>query len=160
MRHRARNRAFIGAQFIAILLLQSYFLLPLYRQAFVPQGFAVKCLHDHQLCGCAPSRIAEKSCCCFRDTPSCCKPDNHNDDEHSQSAQTRERAPHSLINAPCGGYSGFSLLSPDNLTFLHADNLATSISFERETHPRPRDLSCISQAPEPPDPPPRLVTTT
>ncbi|MBI5655660.1 MAG: hypothetical protein HZC44_02080 [Geobacter sp.] len=149
----------MGAQFIAILLLQGYFLLPLYRHAFVSQGFAVKCLHDHQLCGCAPSRIVDKTCCCFRDAPSCCKPDSLDDDEHSPTAQPRGKVPHSLSSIPCGGSTNFSIASLDKLEFLHTDRIAQPVAFERATHPLAPDRRCISPAPEPPDPPPRLVTT-
>ena len=141
---------------MAILLLQSYFLLPLYRQAIVPQGFAVKCLHDHQLCGCAPSRVADKSCCCFRDAPSCCKPDSHDDDTHSPASKPGDH--HSLSSIPCGGSTDFSTVSPEKLTFLHADRIPQPVAFERATHPLAPDRSWISHAPEPPDPPPRLAT--
>ena len=143
-------------QLLAIALLQSHFLAPVYRQMFLSQGSTPKeCHQDHRLCGCSPERVATKSCCCFRVTPSCCLSEQK--DEECQSAQTGERHTRQKVtNSPCGSETVSAALSLDKLKFIFP---GYSISTSQETSANSFPILTV-EVPErflePPDPPPRL----
>lgn len=158
---RCKTRVSTAAivQFVAIMILQSYFLLPLYRQLHLDHNTAIVCQHDHTLCGCSPARIASKSCCCFRTAPSCCqsKPrkETHDARVHDTSHDT-----HAVSTAPCGGDSEPGVVSPETLKFISQSAAFLPISFTSIAYGQATETRVPGRSLEPPDPPPRHASAS
>jgi len=59
--------------FLALLLILASPLLPAMARILEAHHVDGECRGDHRLCGCAPARIANNTCCCAKPaTPSCC----------------------------------------------------------------------------------------
>jgi hypothetical protein len=149
----------ISIQLLAIILMQVPLLLPLVDKVFSLHPRGAACYRNHQLCGCAPDRIANHTCCCSRNVDrsrmtadlamedgadSCCR--------HGQRPKVR----HSMEMAPCGAASPLFVSSIEDCLYLqYAGDLASSVSrdisfFECPGSPGIRYF-------DPPDPPPKLI---
>jgi len=158
---RSKTRVSIAAivQFVAIMILQSYFLLPLYRQLRLHHNTAGVCQNDHALCGCSPARIESKSCCCFRTVPSCCQSEHRKETNNARAHDTSHYT-HAVSNAPCGSDTEPGMVSPETLKFISQSAAflpisITSIAYGPATETRVPDRSL-----EPPDPPPRRASAS
>jgi len=137
---------------MAILLLQYY---PIASHLGVKRAHP-QCNGNHRQCGCAPERIASRTCCCFNHKPACCDKDQHHDEE---SIANKEKKPSSryFSTAPCGGSPKFITASLDKIKFMRQElpklvPVVLSVCFtasEQETF--------RNRFGEPPDHPPKLV---
>jgi len=154
---RYRTRSHVGAivQLLAIVVLQSYFWAPVYRQMFLSKGTVKQCHRDHQMCGCSPERVATKTCCCLRVVPSCCL------SEHKQegdiTVQSREASPiQKISNSPCGSETFSAAISLDKLKFVFPDCFILSSQKPSANSFPILTVEVPERFLEPPDPPPRL----
>ena len=121
-RYRTRRHAGAIFQLLVLVVLQSYFLAPVYRQMYLSPHPSKTCHQDHRLCGCAPERIATKTCCCFRSVASCCLTETQ--DEECQTAPAGESTGrHELTSSPCGSENVSAALSLDKLKFIFPASL-------------------------------------
>lgn len=146
-------------QFVAIVILQSYFLLPLYRQLRLGHNTAIVCQRDHTLCGCSPSRIASKSCCCFRTAPSCCQ-SKPRKETNGAGAHDTSHYTHAVSTAPCGSDTEPGVISPETLKFISQSAAFLPISFTSIAYGPATETRVPDRSLEPPDPPPRRASAS
>ncbi|TAL15673.1 hypothetical protein EPN96_11895 [bacterium] len=131
---------------------------------FQPPGKAVNsgshsavCMGNHELCGCAPERVAAKTCCCYRqEEPSCCDSGQHESDE--KSGQDRDSSLPGFYAAPCGDRAGFidsSQGKPD--LFLPVVSRAETGEWRVLSYSTHSETPA-GRYPEPPDPPPKVAS--
>jgi hypothetical protein len=137
---------------LALMQISVVFSSPGETAGAVP-GSAV-CMGNHELCGCAPERVAAKTCCCFQEEPSCCDSGQHESDENS--GQGRDGGLPGLYAAPCGERTGFLDSSQGK-----PDLLPPVVSPDKTSPWRVLCYLSFSETPlerylEPPDPPPKV----
>lgn len=145
--------ACVAIQLIALLMLQGYFLAPVFLK-MAKSSAGGTCFGNHRLCGCSPERIANKTCCCSRAIPSCCM---HEDEAGSPSDSAPDTGGAVVQNSPCGLFSDSGMLSLDKLKFL-----ASAPTPAKGALTAPRRFPLYSEKLEdrlcePPDPPPHIV---
>ncbi len=149
----------VSIQLLAIILLQLPTILPLLSKAFSFHPRGSVCYHDHRLCGCSPERIANRTCCCFRNAelpPMTVDRGQENDDDscchHGQRTSTR----HLLTMMPCGAASPLFMASVQDYLFVHnAGEMSSPVAlnllfFDSPGTPRQGYFA-------PPVPPPRML---
>lgn len=144
-------------QLLAVAILQSYFLLPVWRQLMPSHASTAVCRGDHRLCGCSPERVAARTCCCLR-PPSCNCQDHalpeREDPDRTDTADTRP----ALRSAPCGSMTEYAFVSLEKLKFIIPPLPSPPVMVsEKVVYPAPV-FGAPDQFREPPDPPPRALT--
>ena len=106
-----RPAAFL--QLVALLLILASPLLPAVARTLASHHGSGECRGDHRLCGCAPARIANNTCCCSATAkPSCCVVSGQGEsDDHP----TPEEDPltRMLSTLPCGDGEPATLVAGD-----------------------------------------------
>ena len=152
-RHGSAKGACVAIQLIALLMLQGYFLAPVFLK--MAKSFAGgRCFGNHRLCGCAPERIANKTCCCFGAVHSCCMLEKDAGSSDETAADTGGAA---LQNSPCGLFSDSGMLSLDNVKFLASAAAPTTVAAAAPDRFPPFSGKRVDRPLEPPDPPPRII---
>lgn len=153
-RSKTCGSAVVIVQLVALLILQSYFLLPLYRQFFHAQSRPAVCQHDHKLCGCSPARIAAKSCCCSQAVPSCCLTKYQQEEQGDSRVHEDSEVLCSVSTAPCGDTESV-VVSPENLKFISQTSIYPLNPFSSPAYGPAASSILPDRSPAPPVPPPR-----
>jgi hypothetical protein len=159
-------------QIVMLLLLQFSAVAPGLARSLQHRETVSHCTGDHEKCGCAPERVASRSCCCFlnhragadqndktskSEKLSCCNKlvsqsievaSEHNDD----------RSVPAISSIPCGSDPRFAASAAENIKFLHPgllrDTPVLSLNQPYLTH----HDSYSSRVLEPPEHPPKLIS--
>ena len=140
-------------QVVAILLLPWHQLAPQLGRERAP----LVCSGDHQLCGCSPERVAAHTCCCSQQQPACCASQAHPGKDRLAKGEGKPASP-SLSIAPCGDAAKFTVTSLDQLKFVPAAAWPVIAVRYTQVFPSPFGATVASRFPEPPDPPPQLLS--
>jgi len=117
--HRPSRLPYSGSGFaaflplLALLIILASPLLPAMARILEVHHTDGGCRGDHRLCGCAPARIANNTCCCARpSTPSCCaiSGQKKNADQPVSEEGRRVRI---LSTLPCGDGEPATLAAGD-----------------------------------------------
>lgn len=155
-RHGVVKTICIAVQLMALLLVQGYFLTPALLKLAKPAVAGKICSGNHQLCGCPPDRIANKTCCCFRTTHPCC----HSSEETGATVgNDAHNGDVSLRTTPCGLFTDTGLLSLDNNEFIVAEPLPAQIASPALSIFAPFSGLREGRPGDPPDLPPHIDVT-
>lgn len=139
-------------QLAAILLLQYYPLASHLSQTTTQPH----CMGNHAQCGCAPERIASRTCCCYQQRPGVGDADRHHDGERVSRHENDPAIP-ALCAAPCGSSPKFVTASLEKLKFLCIGALLQiPAAYALVLSPAPLE-TVAGRFSEPPDPPPKLA---
>lgn len=113
----------VSVQLLAIILLQLPTFAPLLVKAFSFHPRGSVCYHDHRLCGCSPDRIANRTCCCFRNAESSAvtvdRGQEYDDDSCCHHEQHTSTPRHLLTMMPCGAASPLFMAFVQDYLFVH-----------------------------------------
>ena len=148
-------------QLMTVVLLQLSMVLPSLARAFVVNHDAPRCRGDHRLCGCAPERVASRTCCCFKsrlvvDEPETTMAHEHHAGHGDDAQRDDDGSIPYLCAAPCGSSPEFISVSLENMKFIRPPLLlpvpsTASFSYLIAQPALPRDCAI-----DPPDPPPKI----
>jgi hypothetical protein len=158
MRKRQLQRKMVfaaGVQLLALLVLQSYFLVPLCSQFLVSAPHGASCQHDHRLCGCSPERSASRTCCCFQSKPKCCQGKETPAAEALAKPDQRPGRP-ILCAIPCGSQPKLVLTSLQEIKFLQFASVPLTAQVSVTNYPALVPGTSPRRFLDPPDPPPKI----
>jgi len=142
-------------QLLAMLSLHLMIFLPLISHTLAARPKAGGCFHDHSLCGCAPERIASRTCCCAQSVSSCCMAAENGDmEENDKHPRAEKSGRHYVKMPPCGGASPLFTASAQDCAYLpftshglagpgcdalpfFEDPLSVRVRFDPPPHPPP-----------------------
>jgi hypothetical protein len=153
----------VALQIAALVMLLCSPHLPLLARALALHAQPGRCAMDHRLCGCAPERIASRTCCCFRNgmpgeppvKPGSCdlRAKVH---EHSDLDDGTPPASHRLSCLPCGqDPQMISQVAPE-MKYMRTTWASLPVLKSGPHNTPPRWDSYLSPSLEPPVPPPKI----
>jgi hypothetical protein len=153
----------IALQIAAMVMLLCTPHLPLLARGLAVPAQPGRCAMDHRLCGCAPERIASRTCCCFRNMksaetsgkPGFCdlraKVHEHPDlDNDTPPASPR------LISLPCGKDPQTISQVTSEMKYLRSARAPLPTDRSALRNPLLRRDSYLGPSLEPPVPPPKI----
>jgi hypothetical protein len=156
----------VAVQVLALTLMQLSGAVSVLRSGLGHAGpRVIGCAGDHDECGCAPERIASRTCCCFQkgfqEVPSCCE---SSDREDAQTAAHEDcvakagddRSTPGWYVAPCGGGAKFLEPSPEVFDFCVPPRALVALKGSFPVILPPRAEAPFTRFLEPPDPPPKV----
>lgn len=156
-----KRRAVAVVQVVALLLLQVYSVLPVFGHFVSPVSHGPVCRGDHRLCGCPLERIANRTCCCFKSSEMAMNMMDHHMNDHkmdSMSKSEMNRLPR-FVCPPCGNQLSFVSANLEKIKFLRLSATPEGPDFPLALNQPISGELFESISKEPPDPPPKAVTS-
>jgi hypothetical protein len=151
-------------QLAILLLVQFYAVAPGLARSLHHHASVGQCSGDHVKCGCAPERIASRTCCCFQSkradsaAKDCCKKPAAAAGSHLDKGGDLDRSIPVFASIPCGGDPAFSPTAAESVKFLKPYLVhAPSVHVFTGQYFSPYH-SLMSRYIDPPEPPPQLST--
>jgi hypothetical protein len=159
---RSRRKVGVALQITAMVMLLCTPHLPLLAHSLDARLQPGHCAMDHRICGCAPERIATRTCCCFRNMkhaaasvkPGFC----HLAKAHAEPDTDNDTPPasHKLSSLPCGSKPQMISQVTSEMKYLRSIRVPLPM-YRSAPHniPSGRD-SYLSPSLEPLVPPPKI----
>jgi hypothetical protein len=144
-------------QVTALLLLQLYPVLPVFGHFAYPVRHGAVCRMDHHLCGCSLERIANHTCCCFRSIEILRSMLKQQEMKSTPNPGTK-RAPRFILPT-CGDEPDFISAPLGKIKFLRFAAGPERPDFLLIIYRPVCGNTFRSRSSEPPDPPPKFITT-
>lgn len=145
-------------QVTALLLLQVYSVLPVFGHFVAPVSHGAVCRGDHRLCGCPLERIANRTCCCFKSSAMVMgMVEGHHKMESLPKSEANRWA--RFVCPPCGNQPDFVSVSLENIKFLRFAAISEGPDFFWIPNLRGSGDTFRTRSTEPPDPPPKFITS-
>ncbi len=157
-----RRKVGVALQGAAMVMLLCAPHLPLLVRALAVHGQAGRCAMDHLLCGCAPERIASRTCCCFQSMkhsattvkPGCCDLPAMAHEEANLDNDAPPGSPR-LESLPCGQDPRMVSQVTSEVKYLRSARAPLPAYKSAPYKTTPHRDSYLSPSLEPPDPPPK-----
>lgn len=166
MRHESghgKRKIGVALQIAAMVMLLCTPHLPLLGRALAVHAHPGRCAMDHRICGCAPERIASRTCCCFRNgkraetsvKPGCC---DLQAGAHEQSDLDDDTPPvyPRLSSLPCGQEPQMISPATGEMKYLRAARAPLPTHRSAPHINPPCEDSYLSPSLKPPVPPPKI----
>jgi hypothetical protein len=171
-------------QIVLLLMMQAVTVAPGLARSLQLHKTIAHCTGDHVQCGCAPARVASRTCCCFQNQraqqaarpaiPSCCKktgsialpsslaaqpaPESTqlvaDDTEHENAL---DRTAQIISSLPCGSDERIITAASDGLKFIRPNQLRFVAAAPLPQSYSARQIVLLSRPLEPPDQPPKIT---
>jgi hypothetical protein len=144
-------------QVTALMLLQLYSIFPAFGHFVAPPKHGAACRGDHRLCGCPLDRIANRTCCCFKSLEMARNLMEHHKKEFMPNSDIKRLA--RFACPPCGNQSDFISPSLENFKFLRLEAASEAPHLLWLFNLSESGDTYQTRSKEPPDPPPRSITS-
>jgi hypothetical protein len=158
-----KQKLLVAVQVLALALMQLSGAVSVLKSGRGHAGpRVIGCAGDHDECGCAPERVASRTCCCFQkgfqEVPSCCEGSDRVDVQTgAQVSKAGEgRSAPGWYVAPCGGAAKFLEPSTEFPDFCVPSRAVVALKGGFPVILPSRAEAPFTRFPEPPDPPPKV----
>lgn len=152
----------VALQIAAMVMLLCLPHLPFLTHALGVHAQPGRCAMDHRICGCAPERIASRTCCCFRNMKA-----TETSVEHGQcDLRAKHHEQHDLDNTPAASHRLSSLpcgrdpqMTPHvklEIKYLRSAQAPLPTYGSAPYNELPRGDNYLNPSLEPPVPPPKI----
>lgn len=166
MRHVSSQgtlKAGLALHFVAMAMLLCLPHLPLLARALAVQAQPGQCAMDHRICGCAPERVASRTCCCFRNmkTAETSVEQGHcglqaKCHENPDLDNDTPPASHRLSSLPCGQDPRMITHVKPEIKYLRSARLPLPKQRSAPCNMHPLSDTYLNPSLEPPVPPPKM----